>query len=68
MGFGVYQIADLKECEKCVNAIEVGDRSIDTAQAYGNEEAVGRAVKKSGILGRSSSLLQTFAFQMLGAA
>jgi 2,5-diketo-D-gluconate reductase A len=50
LGFGVYQIDDLEECEKCVsNAIEVGYRSIDTAQAYGNEEAVGRAVKKSGI-------------------
>jgi 2,5-diketo-D-gluconate reductase A len=50
LGFGVYQIDDLEECEKCVsNAIEVGYRSIDTAQAYGNEKAVGRAVKKSGI-------------------
>lgn len=50
LGFGVYQVDDLKECEKVVSeAIEVGYRSIDTAQAYGNEEAVGNAIKKSGI-------------------
>ena len=49
LGFGVYQIPDLKECERVVSeAIEVGYRSIDTAQAYGNEEAVGNAIKKSG--------------------
>ena len=46
----VYQIPDLKECERVVSeAIEVGYRSIDTAQVYGNEEAVGNAIKKSGI-------------------
>lgn len=50
LGYGVYQIPDQEECEKCVlDAIEVGYRSIDTAQAYRNEEAVGRAIKKSGI-------------------
>ncbi|MCY8034314.1 aldo/keto reductase [Bacillus sonorensis] len=50
LGFGVYQIDDLKECERVVGeAIEVGYRSIDTAQAYGNEEAVGNAVRKSGV-------------------
>lgn len=50
LGFGVYQISDLKECERVVGeAIEVGYRSIDTAQAYGNEEAVGNAVRKSGV-------------------
>lgn len=50
LGFGVYQIADQAECERCVlDAIEAGYRSIDTAQAYGNEEAVGRAVAKSGV-------------------
>lgn len=50
LGFGVYQINDLKECEHVVGeAIEVGYRSIDTAQAYGNEEAVGNAVQKSGV-------------------
>lgn len=46
LGYGVYQVTN-EECEKCVlDAISVGYRSIDTAQAYGNEEAVGNAVKK----------------------
>ena len=50
LGFGVYQVNDLKECERVVSeAIEVEYRSIDTAQAYGNEEAVGNAIRKSGI-------------------
>lgn len=50
LGFGVYQIPDLKECEEVVlNAIKTGYRSIDTAQAYFNEKAVGSAIKKSGI-------------------
>ncbi|QQL49836.1 aldo/keto reductase [Mucilaginibacter ginkgonis] len=50
LGFGVYQVTDLAECERSVvDAIETGYRLIDTAQAYGNEEAVGKAVKKSGI-------------------
>lgn len=48
-GYGVYQVTN-EECEKCVlDAISVGYRSIDTAQAYGNEEAVGNAVKKCGV-------------------
>ena len=50
LGFGVYQIDDLKECERVVSeAIEVGYRLIDTAQIYRNEEAVGNAIKKSGV-------------------
>lgn len=50
LGFGVYQIPDALECEQSVvNAIEAGYRLIDTAAAYGNEEAVGNAIKKSGI-------------------
>lgn|SRR5699024_653299 len=50
LGFGVYQIEDLDECECVVGeALEVGYRSIDTAQAYYNEEAVGRAIAKSEI-------------------
>lgn len=50
LGFGVYQIPDQEECERCVlDAISVGYRSIDTAQAYGNEEAVGNAIKKCGV-------------------
>lgn len=50
LGFGVYQINDLAECERVVGeAIKTGYRLIDTAQAYGNEEAVGNAVKNSGL-------------------
>lgn len=50
IGFGVFQIVDPKECEKAVlSALESGYRMIDTASAYANEEAVGMAIKKSGI-------------------
>ena len=50
LGFGVYQVTDLNECETSVlEAINAGYRLIDTAQAYGNEEAVGKAIKKSGV-------------------
>jgi 2,5-diketo-D-gluconate reductase A len=49
LGFGVYQIPP-EETERAVSdALEVGYRHIDTAAAYGNEEAVGRAVESSGI-------------------
>lgn len=49
LGYGVYQITK-EECERCVlNALEVGYRSIDTAQSYFNEEEVGAALRKSGI-------------------
>lgn len=48
LGFGVFQVTDLKECEKSVlNAFNVGYRMIDTAASYMNEEAVGEAIKKS---------------------
>jgi diketogulonate reductase-like aldo/keto reductase len=50
LGFGVFQMKDLAECERSViDAIETGYRLIDTAQSYGNEEAVGNAIKKSGL-------------------
>ena len=50
LGFGVYQVTDPNECETSVlEAINAGYRLIDTAQAYGNEEAVGKAIKKSGV-------------------
>ncbi|KAA3438702.1 aldo/keto reductase [Rufibacter hautae] len=50
LGFGVYQITDAEECERSVlEAIQAGYRLVDTAAAYGNEEAVGRAIKKSGV-------------------
>ena len=49
LGYGVYQIGG-RECERCVlDAINVGYQAIDTAQSYGNEAAVGTAVKKSGV-------------------
>ncbi len=50
LGFGVFQVTDLNVAEQAVlDAIESGYRLIDTAQAYGNEEAVGRAIKRSGV-------------------
>lgn len=49
LGYGVYQVTP-EECERCVSdAISVGYRSIDTAQAYHNEEGVGNAISKCGI-------------------
>lgn len=50
LGFGVFQVTDLKECENgVINAIETGYRLIDTAASYMNETAVGTAIKKSGV-------------------
>lgn len=49
LGYGVYQVTQ-DECERCVSdALQVGYRSIDTAQSYFNEEQVGAAIEKSGI-------------------
>ena len=49
LGYGVFKV-DPKECERCVtDAIETGYRLIDTAQFYANEEAVGNAIRRSGI-------------------
>ncbi len=50
LGYGVYQVPDYDECKRSVlTALETGYRSIDTAQAYGNEKAVGDAIRESGI-------------------
>ncbi|MBM9548248.1 aldo/keto reductase [Leptospira sp. 201903074] len=50
LGFGVFQIPEAAECERCVlDALDVGYRLIDTASAYMNEEAVGKAIQKSNI-------------------
>lgn len=50
LGFGVFQVTDLKECERSVSdAIDTGYRLIDTAASYMNEEAVGRAIKQSNV-------------------
>nr|WP_317333151.1 aldo/keto reductase [uncultured Romboutsia sp.] len=49
LGYGVYQVTK-EECERCVlDALKVGYRHIDTAQAYNNEEEVGLAIEKSGV-------------------
>lgn len=50
LGFGVFQVNDPKECEQSViDAIQAGYRLIDTAASYMNEEAVGRAIRNSGV-------------------
>src|SRR5512140_2000510 len=50
LGFGVFQVPDLAECERAVtDALVVGYRLLDTAASYGNEEAVGKAIKRSGV-------------------
>ncbi|MDN5565127.1 MAG: aldo/keto reductase, partial [Luteococcus sp.] len=50
LGFGAFQVPEAAECERVVSeALEAGYRLIDTAAAYGNEEAVGRAIAASGI-------------------
>jgi 2,5-diketo-D-gluconate reductase A len=50
LGFGVFQMHDAEECERSVyEAIRTGYRLIDTAASYGNEEAVGKAIKRSGV-------------------
>lgn len=49
-GFGVFQVPDAAQCEQAVSdALEAGYRLIDTAAAYMNEEAVGNAIRTSGI-------------------
>ncbi len=50
LGFGVFQVPDPAECERSVrDAIDVGYRLLDTAASYGNEEAVGNAIRSHGI-------------------
>jgi diketogulonate reductase-like aldo/keto reductase len=50
LGFGVFQVPDPAECERSVrDAIDVGYRLLDTAASYGNEEAVGAAIRNHGI-------------------
>ena len=50
VGYGVFQIADAAECERCVvDAVQAGYRLIDTAASYRNEEAVGRGLKRCGV-------------------
>jgi diketogulonate reductase-like aldo/keto reductase len=50
LGFGVFQMQDADECARSVSAaLDAGYRLVDTAAAYGNEEAVGNAIKLSGV-------------------
>lgn len=50
LGYGVFQVPDPEECERgVVDAIRTGYRLIDTAAAYGNEEAVGHGIKRAGV-------------------
>jgi 2,5-diketo-D-gluconate reductase A len=50
LGFGVFQVTDLEECERSVcDAIQTGYRLIDTASSYEKEEAVGRGIERSGV-------------------
>lgn len=62
-GFGVFQIPDAEECERVVyDAIKTGYRLLDTAASYGNEEALGRAVKRAtaeGIVSREELFITT---------
>ena len=59
LGFGVFQVKDLNECERSVlDAINSGYRLIDTAASYENEEAVGKAIKRSGV-GREDLFITT---------
>ena len=62
-GFGVFQIPDAKECEQVVyDAIRTGYRLLDTAASYGNEEALGKGVKRAiseGIVTREDLFITT---------
>ncbi|HEX7911953.1 MAG TPA: aldo/keto reductase [Paraburkholderia sp.] len=50
VGYGVFQISDEAQCERCVvDAVQAGYRLIDTAASYKNEEAVGRGLKRCGV-------------------
>lgn len=65
LGFGVYQV-DPEECERCVlDAIRVGYRLIDTAQAYYNEEGVGNAIVKCSVPVTNCLLRPKSGFPML---
>ena len=64
-GFGIFQVPDAAVCEQAVSdALETGYRLIDTAAAYFNEEAVGRAVKKSSVPREDLLLQQNCGFRM----
>lgn len=65
IGYGVFRMTDQATCEDAVvQAIQVGYRLIDTAAAYGNEEAVGRAIRRCGIPRRSCLSLRNYGFRI----
>ncbi len=65
-GFGVFQVQDPEECTKAVlEAIETGYRLIDTAQSYGNEEAVGKAITQTSVLAKNCLSPQRFGSQIM---
>lgn len=65
-GLGVYQINNLDECEHTVlNALKIGYRLIDTAACYGNEKAVGNAIKKVKFLVKIFLYRLKFGYKML---
>lgn len=66
VGFGVFQIKDKEECVRVIlDAIDAGYRLIDTAQSYGNEEAVGEAIKKQQFHVKNYLLQQKYGFQIM---
>ena len=63
-GFGVFQIPDRKQCEEVIyNAIKVGYRFFDTAAAYFNEEAVGKAIARAIADGLTIAVLKIAKYQ-----
>jgi 2,5-diketo-D-gluconate reductase A len=66
LGYGVFQIADAAECERCVvDAVQAGYRLIDTAASYKNEEATGRGLKRCGVPATSFSSPASCGLRML---
>ena len=64
IGYGVFRMTDPEVCEEAVvQAIQAGYRFIDTAAAYGNEEAVGRASAAAGCPGRNCSFPPSSGFR-----
>ena len=66
VGFGVFQVKDEEECKRVVlDAIDAGYRLIDTAQSYGNEEAVGKQFKKQVYQEKNYLLLLKYGFLIM---